>query len=111
MLRTQFYLTFIILLFINLAFLFLHSRNETQAWLEEDLAANRELVNHLALTDLALWTEARYTRHPALADFFAPFQDSPASYEHFPAGSIIAPRKPALATNIGVRKISSGSDK
>lgn len=111
MLRTQFYLCFILLLCLNLIFLFLHSRNKKQAWQEEDLAANQELVKQLALTDLALWTEARYTRHPALADFFAPFQDSPSSYEHFPAGSIIAPRKPAVTTTIGVRKISTGSTK
>lgn len=111
MLRTQFYLCFVVLLCLNLTFLFLHSRNKKQAWQEEDLSANRELVKHLALTDLALWTEARYTRHPALADYFAPFQDSPAAFEHFPAGSIIAPRKPAVTTTIRVREISTGSKK
>ena len=56
-----------------------------------DLAAKRELVEALALTDYAIWTEARYTRHPSQADFFAPFQDAPSSFEHFPAGSVVAP--------------------
>jgi hypothetical protein len=43
------------------------------------------------LTDLCLFTDARYTRNPAMADFATPFQDHPSSMEHFPSGSIIAP--------------------
>ncbi len=53
--------------------------------------ALRETALRLGLTDLALWTEARYTRHPSQADFFSPFQDFPASLEHFPAGSLTSP--------------------
>ena len=53
--------------------------------------SKRVLVRELMLTDLAVWTKARYTRHPSQADLFTPFQDYPASVEHFPAGSIIAP--------------------
>lgn len=49
------------------------------------------VATDLALTDLALWTEARYTRHPSQADFFSPFQDFPSALEHFPAGSILGP--------------------
>ncbi|MFZ5796819.1 MAG: hypothetical protein ACYCYR_15235 [Desulfobulbaceae bacterium] len=56
-----------------------------------ELAAKQELVRHLGLTDFAVWTEARYTRHPSQADFFSPFQDFPASLDHFPAGTVIAP--------------------
>jgi len=56
-----------------------------------ETAARQQLVQALMLTDLALWTEARYTRHPTQADMFAPFQDFPSAIEHFPAGSIIAP--------------------
>jgi len=51
----------------------------------------REIVRKLMLTDMAVWTAARYTRHPSQADLFTPFQDFPGSIEHFPAGSIIAP--------------------
>lgn len=55
---------------------------------------NRRLtVSALKLTDLSIWTEARYTRHPSQADLFSPFQDFPSSLEHFPAGSIIAPHQ------------------
>ena len=55
-----------------------------------ELPQQRELVRRLELTDLAIWTEARYTRHPSQADFFAPFQDGPSSLEHFPAGSVVS---------------------
>ena len=56
----------------------------------EEVPQKRELVRRLELTDLAIWTEAWYTRHPSQADFFAPFQDGPSSLEHFPAGSVVA---------------------
>ncbi len=54
------------------------------------LKQRREIVRVLALTDLALFTEARYTRHPSMADRNTPFQDHPLSLEHFPSGSILA---------------------
>ncbi len=56
-----------------------------------DVPARREIVAALELTDLAIWTEARYTRHPSQADLFSAFQDLPSSLEHFPAGSIVPP--------------------
>jgi len=43
------------------------------------------------LTDLALFTEARYTRHPSQADRHGPFQDHPGALEHFPTGALLAP--------------------
>jgi len=49
----------------------------------------RQLVGALALTDLCLFTEARYTRHPGLADLHSPFQDHPMALEHFPSGSLL----------------------
>lgn len=60
-----------------------------------------ELVAKLRLTDLALFTEARYTRHPSQADLHSAFQDHPLAFEHFPTGSLIGP--PA-----GLLKVSSG---
>ena len=53
------------------------------------------LVRRLGLTDPALFTEARYTRHLSQADRFAPFQDHPHALEHFPSGSAVSP-PPAL---------------
>ena len=49
------------------------------------------LVRSLGLTDLCLFTEARYTRHPAMADRHAAFQDHPMGLDHFPSGSLLAP--------------------
>jgi len=63
------------------------------AWRSQptDDAASRALVRELGLTDLSLFTEARYTRHPTQADWHAPFQDHPAALEHFPTGSLLMP--------------------
>jgi len=47
------------------------------------------LVANLDLTDLALFTEARYTRHPSQADLHSAFQDHPMALDHFPSGSLI----------------------
>ncbi|ETD85473.1 hypothetical protein ACTTAL_04865 [Rhodobacter capsulatus] len=55
------------------------------------LQAAAHLVRDLGLSDLALFTEARYTRHPSLADLATAFQDNPLSFDHFPSGSLIAP--------------------
>ena len=51
----------------------------------------RALVDKLGLTDLALFTEARYTRHPSQADLHSALQDHPAAFDHFPTGSLLAP--------------------
>jgi len=55
------------------------------------LRAKAELVRDLELTDLCLFTEARYTRHPSQTDLHTPFQDHPLSLEHFPSGSLMKP--------------------
>ena len=49
------------------------------------------MVKHLELTDLCLFTDAHYTRHPSMADMQSPFQDAPMSFEHFPSGSLMSP--------------------
>jgi len=51
------------------------------------------MVQALRLTDLALFTEARYTRHLSQADAFSAFQDGPVALEHFPAGSLVMPNR------------------
>jgi hypothetical protein len=53
------------------------------------LRERAEMVRVLGLDDLCLFTEARYTRHPVMADLNSPFQDYPMSLEHFPSGSIV----------------------
>ena len=56
-----------------------------------DEAERTRLVAQLRLTDLALFTEARYTRDPSQADLHSAFQDHPLAFEHFPSGSLIGP--------------------
>ena len=53
------------------------------------LEQKREVAEHLALTDICLFTDARYARHPSMADFATPFQDYPLSLDHFPSGSLM----------------------
>lgn len=65
------------------------------------LARERALVQSLGLTDLCLFTEARYTRHPTQADLHTPFQDHPLALEHFPTGSLVPPQ-PVYATDADV---------
>lgn len=61
------------------------------------LEASRSIVSRLGLTDLCLFTDARYTRHPSMADLNTAFQDYPMSFEHFPSGSLVPP-PPRLMT-------------
>jgi hypothetical protein len=62
-----------------------------RSWSAPDIAEKTAMVRDLELTDLCLFTEARYTRHPSQADMHAPFQDHPLSLEHFPSGSLLGP--------------------
>lgn len=55
------------------------------------LAVMSGQVSSLDLTDLSLFTEARYTRHPSQADRHSAFQDHPLALEHFPSGSLVLP--------------------
>lgn len=55
------------------------------------LASKLDLVTRLQLTDLCLFTEARYTRHLSQADLHSAAQDHPLGLEHFPTGSLVAP--------------------
>lgn len=67
-----------------------HSRSQQPVGLKS-IKLQAKMVKELSLTDLCLFTEARYTRHPSQADRHTPFQDHPVSLEHFPTGSIVAP--------------------
>ncbi len=55
------------------------------------LRAMADLVTKLELSDLSLFTEARYTRHLSQSDLHSAFQDHPLSFEHFPSGSLLIP--------------------
>ncbi len=63
----------------------------SESQLQPILAQKAALVKNLRLTDLCLFTEARYTRHLSQADLNTAFQDHPLSLEHFPSGSFTQP--------------------
>ncbi len=60
-------------------------------WGNDRLNDSAILVHQLGLTDLALFTDARYSRHPSQADLNSAFQDHPMSLDHFPSGSLVSP--------------------
>ena len=68
-----------------------------------DATKKRQLVQTLGITDLSLFSEARYTRHPSQADLFSPFQDFPAAFEHFPTGSIIGPNPVGFSSRVSIQ--------
>ncbi len=57
----------------------------------ERLQQSSRQVAALGLTDLALFTEARYTRHLTQSDLHTAFQDHPMAMEHYPSGSLLLP--------------------
>lgn len=65
------------------------------SWAQQAAAAQPSqaaaVVQALDLTDLAWFTEARYTRHLSQADVHSAFQDGPMAMDHFPTGSLLAP--------------------
>jgi hypothetical protein len=89
--KHRLFICLILLQAVFLGLLLLHGEARVAAMSGQELPALKATVKALQLTDLALWTEARYTRHPSQADRFTPFQDFPSALEHFPAGSIMAP--------------------
>ena len=100
MIKHKLFLGFTLLEILVLSIMLLYSRMIVVDRNRDEVPAKKELVRYLKLTDLSLWTEARYTRHPSQADVFTAFQDFPSSFEHFPAGSIIGPESIIMSTTI-----------
>jgi hypothetical protein len=88
--RSTLYIFFTLFNLGLFALMLLHVRHG-QASAQAGLLARARMVKELQLTDLCLFTEARYTRNPAMADLFAALQDHPLALEHFPSGSLVAP--------------------
>ena len=57
----------------------------------DDQLQQQQMVAELGLTDLSLFTEARYLRHLSQADLNTAFQDHPMALDYFPGGSLITP--------------------
>jgi hypothetical protein len=78
-----------------LGLLWLDAGHPTDA-ARQQRSERHKLAERLGLTDLSLFMEARYTRHPSQADLHAALQDHPAAFEHFPSGALLPP--PAVLT-------------
>lgn len=108
MIRCRVFLAVLVLLLATLTGLIGWARRTSAGHARESLPAQQRLVAVLSLTDLALWSEARYTRHPSMTDLFSPFQDHPGAPEHFPAGALLAPTGPRPATTLEIRRRDEG---
>jgi hypothetical protein len=88
--KSDIFFVFLALNVILLIAVFVHSSLRIKA--DSSIVYEKSLmVKNLKLTDLCLFTEARYTRHPSMADWNTPFQDYPFSFDHFPSGSLLTP--------------------
>ncbi|RJQ49984.1 MAG: hypothetical protein C4530_22430 [Desulfobacteraceae bacterium] len=94
--KSTFFVLFITLTGISLAAMLFVYPLRSAARHQEVLVKKKMLVHALDLTDLCLFTEARYIRHLSQADLHSAFQDHPLALEHFPSGSIILPPKHLL---------------
>lgn len=102
--------------FIILCLILIHSHISIKDR-ENEIRLKKEMVKVLGITDLCLFTEARYTRHPSMADLNTPFQDYPLSLEHFPSGSLVEPpfmgndkgKQGVIARSIGNEKMQKPS--
>ena len=91
--RSTLYLAVMTVAFGAVLALVLHAQIAVQRSLPA-LGERAEMVRHLSATDLCIFTEARYTRHPSQSDLHTAFQDHPLSLEHFPSGSLLPPPQP-----------------
>jgi len=62
-----------------------HFRNQLSES-EQRVKLRRTFQKAVGLPNLAITSAARYLRHYSIADLATPFQDYPASLDHFPAG-------------------------
>ncbi len=93
--KSTFFLVLTIVNVMAFSLLMLHAQS-VQARAGQLLASSSQIAKELQLTDLCLFTEARYTRHPALGDVHAAFQDHPMALEHFPSGSLVPAPSPLV---------------
>lgn len=93
--RSSVFLASVLILMLLFCGMFVHAFLK-QKKDREVLAGMQMMVGALHITDLCLFTDARYVRHLSQTDLHAPFQNHPGALEHFPSGSLILP--PAVLT-------------
>ncbi len=65
--------------------------NDKREILTESLARQVKLVKVVGASDLALSTEARYTRHLTVSDAVVISMDHPGAIDHFPSSAFFFP--------------------
>ncbi len=88
--KSDFFIAFLVICSVLLLLMTVHAALSVR-YAMPNIQAKAGMVRGLHLTDLCLFTDARYTRHPSMADLHTPFQDHPVSLEHFPSGTVVAP--------------------
>lgn len=88
--KSDIFLWYVTANIVVLSLLFAHAFFERKKAMPR-LANQARMVRDFQITDLSLFTDVRYTRHPSMADLNTAFQDHPFSMEHFPSGSLIGP--------------------
>ncbi len=84
-------LLILILLLVMLGSAVGHSVLTKRRWQADNFALLGSVAAGLGLSDLALSTEARYTRHPAVSDAVVVSMDHPGAIDHFPSTFFWAP--------------------
>lgn len=85
---TALFLIFIVITALD-SWLFYSITKKRDQW-HKQVSQMQNSFRTLGLTDPAISTEARYTRHPAVSDKVVPFMDHPGGVEHFPSGSFFS---------------------
>jgi hypothetical protein len=88
--KSNIFVAYVVLNLVVFSLVFVHAHRKNKS-AQPALREKAVLVEKLQLTDLCLFTDARYARNPSMADLHSPFQDSPMSMEHFPSGTILFP--------------------
>ncbi len=89
--RTSTGVLYILCIFFFLGSLMFTTMGKRRSAQNERLNLGQRVVADLALSDLALSTEARYTRHPAVTDAVVVGMDHPDALDHFPSTLFFAP--------------------
>ncbi len=89
--RYSSWLGFVIVVFCVLSGVEYTHYQKKQVEMKQQLQIRRQFQKTVGLPNLAITSAARYLRHYSITDMTTPFQDFPASPDHFPAGFAFVP--------------------
>ena len=89
--RYSYWLAIVIIVFCLVIGLEYRHYQKRLSEIEQQLKLRRQFQKAVGLPNLAITSAARYLRHYSITDLTTPFQDYPASLDHFPAGFAFMP--------------------